>query len=54
MNLEETLPSIRKKVLEAGIDPTILRMRSQGATIELSRFDGSVRMNLLTDNASLF
>ena len=52
LNLEQTLPSIRKRDMPgAGIDPTTLRMRSQNAAIELSRFDEERCVNLSRYNA---
>ena len=41
LNLEQTLPSIRKRDLPgAGIDPTTFRLISQNAANELSKLDG--------------
>ena len=50
-NLEETLPSIRKRYLPGvGIDPTIFRLRSQSSAIELSLLDRGRKVNLLTND----
>ena len=52
LNLEETLPSIRKRYLPgARIDPTTLGLRSQSTAIELSRLDGGRDVDLLPHHA---
>ena len=51
LNLEQTLPSIRKRDMpRVGIDPTIFRLRSQSAANELSRLNGERGVNLLRNS----
>ena len=48
LNLEQTLPSIRKRDMpEAGINPTTFRLRSQSTAIELSMLVRGRSVNLL-------
>ena len=52
LNLEQTLPSIRKRDMPgAGIDPTTFRLRSQSTAIELSMLVRGTGVNLLTHDA---
>ena len=52
LNLEQTLPSIRKRDMPgAGIDPMTFRLRSQSAAIELSMLVRERGVNLLTHDA---
>ena len=52
LNLEQTLPSIRKRDMpRVGIDPMTLRLRSQSTAIELSMFVRETGVNLLTNDA---
>ena len=50
LNLEETLPSIRKRVPGVGVNPMTLGLRSQSTAIELSMFVRGKCVNLLTDD----
>ena len=52
LNLEQTLPSIRKRDMPgAGIDPRTFRLRSQSTAIELPMLVMGRGVNLLTDDA---
>ena len=52
LNLEQTLPSIRKRDIPgAGFDPTTFRLRSQSTAIELSMLVRGRGVNLLTHDA---